>query len=203
VRPSPVYERAKINFWADIPDIELKSEAATLVRNAREWCVDVPEVAFFDSNSAILKAEECPGGAEEGDGCRTPEMRLKSLLFSHLERLRLGEQVIKEIAVIGHADPMPPLGTTNDSLASRRAGQIRSLLRKDAQVCDLLMGAADCSRKAIRVETAGARKLIRICPENASKSSQRECNAVNRRVEIRMSVQAKPKEKAKGPSGTG
>lgn len=154
-------------------EIGLETAGVTIVRNSSERCIDVAEAAIFQSGLISFVGGETPDRALA---------RLNELLKPHLIALK-GQWRVRELVVVGHADPMPLANGGNAILGQRRANAVRELLCASDQVKPLLDPSA-----TIEARTAGAREPLKVCSTYEPLNVQRECNEVNRRVEIRLRV---------------
>lgn len=152
-------------------ELELASEGVRMIRNSKERCVDVAEAAIFQSGLQKFS---------NGMGPKEARTNLEQLLEPHLTALN-GQWSVRELVIVGHADAMPLSDGGNTALGQKRADVVKDLLCTSDKVAPLLT-----STSRIRSITAGARESLRECATNTSRDIQRECNEVNRRVEIRM-----------------
>ena len=169
---------------ADKPvELELAAEGVQIIRNSKERCIDVAEAALFESGSPGYDGGEAPDRARA---------RLEALLQPHLDALK-GKWYVRQLLIIGHADPMPLPNSGNAALAQKRAEAVKRLLC----VSDIFRSFLTAPG-AIEARSAGAREPLRECDVSTSRDVQRECNEVNRRVEIRLRVVEAPgtKERA-------
>lgn len=154
---------------------ELMTDGVKLIRGGIERCVDVEEGALFQSGSSQFKVN---------DG-RSAQVILEAILKPHIESINKN-WILKEVIVEGHSDPMPLPNDGNDSLARLRAESIKKILPS----LKIINNKMEVSKPDIIAKSVGTRKQVKQCDSNQPKDVQRDCNSVNRRVELRFKWEA-------------
>lgn len=146
----------------------LPAAAITVVRGAQERCFDVAGAPTFVTGKALFTDDQARKAVLARVGAAFSEAKDQGFKVS-------------AITIVGHADPMP-LPTGNTELARERAAAVASLIKADGD-----LGAQLTSQQTeVLVTSMGSRVGVRDCPATGSIQAQRECNEVNRRVEIRL-----------------
>lgn len=136
--------------------IQLKSEGVKLVSGDPIVCMELTEGMFFESNQSTPISDAIPA-VQEAVG-----------------KLMALKKEDGSVVVSGHADPMIRRQGSNDQLALERACEVAGLIRKT--------GA-----RSVWIRNFGSRSPIKECSaDDLSQVALRECNAVNRRVEVRL-----------------
>lgn len=155
-------------------DLEVASAGLKLLRGTVERCVDIKEGLLFGSASSTFRSKD-----------KDPQAVVEEELLPQLREI--GEKWrIKSVKVIGHADPMPLNGEDNDTLALARAENIKQILKNSTA---LGLSSAALEPKAT---SAGSRYPVKQCDTREAVLYQRECNKINRRVEVRFRLESKP-----------
>lgn len=153
--------------------VELLTSGAKLIRDYDTRCIEVPDVAFFKSGEGKLMSD---------DGREELKRALKGALMGGNP-----ERKLVAIEVVGHADPMPPEGgVTNEQLAKDRAMEVERVMKSIEGLQEYWARKNDAASAAVTVRSYGARRPIQACKPEGSIAAQRECNSVNRRVEVRL-----------------
>lgn len=160
--------------------VDLTTDGAKLIRDYDTRCLEVPDAAFFESGS---KSFVIGSGSEE----------LMTGIEAAIRSAPEGRS-LSRIDVEGHADPMPVPKSTNELLALERAQQVAEKLKTFPVL--LAFFGAHPKGEALRVSSAGARRPVQMCKAEGTQAMQRQCNAMNRRVEIRLHF-AKPIDKVR------
>lgn len=157
--------------------VDLDTAQARLIRNHRARCMDLPGTYF-----------------ESGIGRLTDDGR-KELLdaVQRWTRREMDGGQLDQIRIVGHADPMAPTGgSTNRSLSNSRAQAVGQALRESGLIKSFFAQDAATIANKLRIEGDAARQPLKDCPSQLPISERRECNAVNRRVELRLLFGPKP-----------
>ena len=149
-------------LMTDVPSAEV-----SIVRGPSLRCVDVPDSAFFESGRAELNPDA--------------RYEIVTALLSHLSSAKEANQELVGLDVIGNADPMPVDGG-NRQLALDRAKQVLKAVEESGR----LVGKIDMAKVERRAVSNGARDPLKECSSRETLDYQRECNAPNRRVELRL-----------------
>lgn len=147
--------------------IDLSSAAVNVIRGPSVRCVDMPDSAFFQSG----KSEAVTG---------TGQQELYEAVARHLRDAGDGRRRLTSIDVVGHADPMHYGKGSIEHLGLERAERVAELLRKASSP------VPDAASAVIRVSSQGASNPLKDCSSARTDAVMRECNAVNRRVELRL-----------------
>ena len=151
--------------------VDLDTAQAHLIRNHRARCMDLPG-AYFDSGSGQLTDD---GRKELLDA------------VSRWTQREMNDARLEQIRVVGHTDPMTPAsGTTNRALSNERAKAVVQALRDSGLLKEFFTQDASTLSGALRIEGDAARQPLKECSTSSSLAERRECNAVNRRVELRL-----------------
>ena len=171
--------------------VELETSGMKLIRDYGTHCIEVPDFAFFESGE---------GKRMSGDGLQALESALKSAMTPSQ-----ADRKLVAIEVIGHADPMPSANsTTNEALGKTRAEEVARQLSDIPSLKAFFAAHAKDLNKVLTVVTFGSRRPAQTCKVEGSVAAQRECNSVNRRVEIKLRFATEKAEKVSaGASRTG
>lgn len=151
--------------------VDLDTAQARLIRNHRARCMDLPGT-YFESGVGKLTADGHKDLVEAVQRWTQREMK---------------DHRLEQIRIVGHADPMAPsTGTTNRSLSQDRAQAVSQALRDSGILKDFFAQDASALKQALRVEGDAAREPLKDCTAQRLASERRECNEVNRRVELRL-----------------
>ena len=100
---------------------------------------------------------------------------------------KMKDAQLERIRVVGHTDPMTPAaGSTNRALSNDRAQAVVQALRESGMLKDFFSLDASSLSGALHIEGDADRQPLKECAASSSISERRECNAVNRRVELRL-----------------
>ena len=150
--------------------VDLDATQARLIRNQHGHCRDLPG-AYFESGVATMTAEG--------------EAQLTKTLDRWLSR-SLSQGPINQIRIIGHADPMAPgSATTNQKLSKLRADAVDKVLRGMKSMKSFYADTAPIDDR-LRIEGSSTTLPLKDCALTRSDAERRECNAINRRVELRV-----------------
>jgi outer membrane protein OmpA-like peptidoglycan-associated protein len=150
--------------------VDLDTSQARLIRNHRARCMDLPGT-YFDSGAESM--------TEDG------RKQLLDAVQRWTQR-EMKDTQLEQIRVVGHTDPMTPaVGTTNRTLSNDRAQAVMQVLQDSGVLRGFFVRDTESLAAALRIEGDAARQPLKECPANSSLSERRECNAVNRRVELR------------------
>ncbi|MEO7578242.1 MAG: OmpA family protein [Massilia sp.] len=161
-------------------DLELNAAGLKLVRGPVERCVEIKEALLFASATATVI----------GDSQKITNA-LEAELAPLIEELQ-GKWIIKSVKVIGHADPMPLPDQGNIILAKQRADEVKRMLIASPSL-KKIAGFPEPESSSV-----GSRNPIKQCDTKETAAYQRDCNEVNRRVEVRFRLEPKPPEKTTG-----
>lgn len=151
--------------------VDLDTAQAHLIRNHLARCMDLPGT-YFESGVGSLTVDGQKELLEAVQRWTQREMR---------------DHRLEQIRIVGHADPMTPTtGTTNHELSQKRAEAVKKALRDSGLLEDFFAQDQAALDKAIHVEGDAARQPLKDCTAQKSNGERRECNEINRRVELRL-----------------
>ncbi|RSZ59864.1 OmpA family protein [Massilia atriviolacea] len=156
----------------DSVDLDVNSAGLNILRGTVERCIDIKEALLFDSASSTLHSKELRTAVEQE-------------LLVQLAAIHKKWQV-KSVKVIGHADPMPLSGDDNEKLAKARAESVKHILTTST-----VLKLTDAALAPVPT-SAGSRYPIKQCDTKEPLAYQRECNKINRRVEVRFRLEPAP-----------
>lgn len=164
--------------YSSYPRVELKSEEARLIFSQDVRCTEISDALVFPSN-----------GAQPDDGPSVQTQLAKQIKpFIEVQSEKDNKDHLVKITAIGHADPMPRTAASNEALGQDRAIHALSML------CDKNL-YKDIGNPNYEIKTMGARAPIKDCSSIKDKNLAIECNAVNRRVDLRFSYSSEPTQK--------
>ena len=138
--------------------VQLASNGVWISNGPPALCFEMTEGIFFESNKANISKESLPTAT--------------GILDDALTLAKPNDVVV----ITGHADQMPRSKGKNDELATERA----------CAVGQLIFSRPSSKSHPIFVKSGGARQPLKECSTKEPIATQRECNSINRRVEIRI-----------------
>lgn len=152
--------------------LELKSEGARIIQSADARCTELGEEFIFRSNNH----NPDPSNNPKARICESLGPFIKLAAPTYENGLH-----ISQIEVIGHTDPMARKKSSNEQLGLERANEIKTL------ILAVFKDSGKISDENIIVpKTGGATSPIKDCSEIRDGAQAKECNSVNRRVQIRL-----------------
>ncbi|AUH51777.1 hypothetical protein CXB49_13585 [Chromobacterium sp. ATCC 53434] len=164
--------------YDEYPRVELDSNETSLIASQNVRCTEISDALVFPSNKTIPEDE--PSAKDQ--------LAKQIRPFIETNTDGIGEKFLNKITVIGHADPMPIENASNEDLGRERATHALSILCNK----NLYKGIQNAN---IEIKTMGARSPLKDCSAIKDKDLAKECNAVNRRVDLQFSYSLKSTKK--------
>lgn len=171
-------EKRNAKPYDTYPKVELKGDEARLIASQNVRCTEISDALVFPSNET--KPYEEP----------SVQVQLAKQIKPFIE-ISTGKEKSNQlfkIQAIGHADPMPVTNDSNEALGRKRAIHALSMLCDDNLHNEI-------GNPYIEIKTMGARSPLKDCSSIKDKSLAIECNASNRRVDLRFSYSKTPASK--------
>ncbi|WP_155401798.1 hypothetical protein [Chromobacterium violaceum] len=152
------------------PRVELKADEARLIFSKNVRCTEINDALVFPSDKN-----------QPEDSYSAKKMLAEQIKpFLEIKSTKDNKNLLVKIAAIGYADPMPRPNASNEALGRERATHALLML------CDknLYKGIDNPN---IEIKSMGARSLVKDCTSIKDVNLSKECNAANRRVDLRFS----------------
>ncbi|WP_144410282.1 hypothetical protein [Chromobacterium vaccinii] len=166
------------NPYDAYPRVELDSNEASLIASQNVRCTEISDALVFPSNKTI----------PDNEPSVKDQLAKQIRPFIETNTGEVGTSFLSKITVIGHADPMPIQKASNEELGRERATHALSMLCTDNLYKDI-------QNANIEIKTMGARSPLKDCSAIKDKDLAKECNAVNRRVDLQFSYSLKSPKK--------
>jgi outer membrane protein OmpA-like peptidoglycan-associated protein len=150
------------------PRLAVDAEQVSVLEEAHTRCADLPTAIYFDSGSHTANDSEALAKLK-GD-------------FEAAQALAGTRWVISKLHIAAHADPMPMGGGgRNDVLARQRAQDVLDKIGFRG------LPPVPYLQPEVEIEVVGSRHLEKSnCGLKGSREALAECEAVNRRVQVRV-----------------